>query len=78
MDLDLPGMNGFEGTKRVREIAPATRVIILFFRNAAIIPHFPPVSLERGDELFGPKPRILGWHPMLAFCTFAAATEVGS
>jgi DNA-binding NarL/FixJ family response regulator len=29
MDLGLPGMNGIEGTKRVREISPATRVIIL-------------------------------------------------
>jgi DNA-binding NarL/FixJ family response regulator len=29
MDLGLPGMNGIQGTKRVREISPATRVIIL-------------------------------------------------
>jgi len=29
MDLGLPGMNGIEGTKHVREISPATRVIIL-------------------------------------------------
>ncbi len=29
MDLGLPGMNGIEGTMRVREISPATRVIIL-------------------------------------------------
>ncbi|MCC6397953.1 MAG: response regulator transcription factor [Bacteroidetes bacterium] len=29
MDVGLPGMNGIEGTKRVRELSPATRVIIL-------------------------------------------------
>jgi DNA-binding NarL/FixJ family response regulator len=29
MDLGLPGMNGIEGTTRVRELSPATRVIIL-------------------------------------------------
>jgi DNA-binding NarL/FixJ family response regulator len=29
MDLGLPGMNGIEGTARVRELSPATRVIIL-------------------------------------------------
>jgi DNA-binding NarL/FixJ family response regulator len=29
MDLGLPGMNGIEGTRKVREISPATRVIIL-------------------------------------------------
>ncbi len=29
MDVGLPGMNGIEGTKRVREVSPATRVIIL-------------------------------------------------
>jgi DNA-binding NarL/FixJ family response regulator len=29
MDLGLPGMNGIEGTMKVREISPATRVIIL-------------------------------------------------
>jgi DNA-binding NarL/FixJ family response regulator len=29
MDLGLPGMSGIEGTTKVREISPATRVIIL-------------------------------------------------
>jgi DNA-binding NarL/FixJ family response regulator len=29
MDLGLPGMNGIEGTAKVRELSPATRVIIL-------------------------------------------------
>ena len=29
MDLGLPGMDGIEGTTRVRDISPATRVIIL-------------------------------------------------
>lgn len=29
MDVGLPGMSGIEGTMRVREISPATRVIIL-------------------------------------------------
>lgn len=29
MDLGLPGMNGIEGTRKVRELSPATRVIIL-------------------------------------------------
>jgi DNA-binding NarL/FixJ family response regulator len=29
MDIGLPGMNGIEGTLKVREISPATRVIIL-------------------------------------------------
>jgi DNA-binding NarL/FixJ family response regulator len=29
MDIGLPGMNGIEGTMRVREISPATRVIVL-------------------------------------------------
>ncbi len=29
MDVGLPGMNGIDGTMKVREISPATRVIIL-------------------------------------------------
>jgi DNA-binding NarL/FixJ family response regulator len=29
MDIGLPGINGIEGTARVREISPSTRVIIL-------------------------------------------------
>ncbi len=29
MDIGLPGMNGIDGTMKVREISPATRVIIL-------------------------------------------------
>lgn len=29
MDIGFPGMNGIEGTARIREVSPATRVIIL-------------------------------------------------
>lgn len=35
MDIRLPGMNGFAATRRVMEIAPATRVIMLTLHNGA-------------------------------------------
>ncbi len=62
MDLGLPGMNGIEGTRRVREISPATRVIILTIHedhenvfealcagaSGYLLKSSPPEEIERG------------------------------
>ena len=35
MDFGLPGMNGAETTRRIKEIAPAARVVILTIHDSA-------------------------------------------
>ncbi len=62
MDLGLPGMSGIDGTRRVREISPATRVIILTIHedndkvfdalcagaSGYLLKSSPPEEIERG------------------------------
>jgi len=49
MDIVMPGMSGIEATRRIKEIAPQTKVIAITAYNSA---EFPKQSIEAGADLF--------------------------
>jgi len=53
LDVWVPGMNGFEVQERLRELSPATRVIIMTGREE---PQTRPAALEGGAFAFLVKP----------------------
>jgi len=49
MDIVMPGMSGIEATRRIKEIAPQTKVIAITAYDDA---QFPKQSVEAGADLF--------------------------
>lgn len=49
MDIVMPGLSGIEATRRIKEIAPQTKIIAITAYNNA---EFPKQSIEAGADLF--------------------------
>lgn len=52
MDLNMPGMNGFEATQRIKALAPDIRVIIVSLHDVA---EFRTAAVRAGAENFVAK-----------------------
>lgn len=65
VDVELPGLNGLEGTVRLKAVCPALRVIVVSaYRDRAEL--FRTAAIAAGAEAFIPKDEVdlqvvLGW-----------------
>jgi DNA-binding NarL/FixJ family response regulator len=63
MDVNMPGLNGFEATKSLRKIFPAARVMIVTSDNQ---PHYRQLSREVGAIGLIAKENLMALRMMLA------------
>jgi CheY-like chemotaxis protein len=62
MDVNMPGLNGFQSTEALRVEHPSARVIIVTAHNE---PHFRQLSLEAGAVALISKENLLALRTML-------------
>jgi two-component system response regulator NreC len=51
MDLDMPRLNGLEATRRIHELLPSARILILTFHENSILPKIAEESGAQGYVL---------------------------
>jgi DNA-binding NarL/FixJ family response regulator len=57
MDITLPGMNGFEATRRIKQLSPGTQIVM---HSSSDQPIYRDASLAAGAEAFVGKGRDSG------------------